>query len=176
VRHAILVTVLMLLIVAYPLVQHADAADEHGIPFSSAGFASLSGKNLCDLQGEFYEKIGVYLDGKKEQAVKYLERDGTRAVFLLGRPLTDNCGIVEAVLDVTTLMREGETAEFKCYTEREGGTTWAKWGHVIGLANNQKGRKRFVTARLAWRVDVKQKRFEQLRVRRVTCDTTGYTD
>jgi hypothetical protein len=176
VRKAIVATLIVLTVGASALSQQGNVAGKHNIPFSSVTLPSLTGKNICDLQGEFYERVGVYLDGKKENALQYLLRDGTHAVFLLGRPLTDRCRIVEAVLDVTAVIKEGETAEFKCYTGQEGGTTWAKWGHVIGLANNQQGRKRFVTARLAWRVNVQQKRFEQITGKRVTCDTTGYTD
>jgi hypothetical protein len=124
---------------------------------------------------EVYSQAGVYLDGRKEHAVKYLERDGTTVVFLLGKPLSDNCGIVDAFVDLTPLIKSGENAEFKCHTDTEGGATWKKWGHVIGLANNQRGRMRFATARLAWRVNVNQKRFDPIK-KPVHYDTSGYED
>ena len=120
--------------------------------------------------------MGVYLDGQKEHVIKYLSRDGMTVVFLLGKPLSENCGIVDAVLDLTPLIKGEETPEFKCYTDTEGGTTWTKWGHVIGLADNQRGRKRFVKARMAWRVSVAEKRFEVMQNKPVRCDTTGYAD
>lgn len=144
------------------------------IPFTAKRIRSIVGQNVCDFQGEFPEQFGVYLDGRKENAVHYQERDGTTAVFLLSRP-TARCGVVDAALDLTPLIQKGETVEFKCYTAHEGGTTWGKWGHVIGLANNHDGLERLVHARLAWRVNVKEKRFEKLHDP-VTCDTSGYTN
>jgi len=166
-RSSLLTTVLVLISFAY-----ANAGD---VPFTPAGIASLKGRDICELQGTFYSKVGVYLDGRKEQAVKYLERDGMIVVFLLGKPLSDNCGIVHDVLDLTPLITSGENVEFKCQTDTEGGATWKKWGHVIGLANNQRGTKRFATARLAWRVNVTEKRFDPIK-KPVRCDTSGYED
>jgi hypothetical protein len=145
------------------------------IPFDTDGIRSIIGKNLCDFQGEFPEQSGVYLDGKMENAVHYQQQNGIIAVFLLNNP-SGRCGMVDAALDLTPLIRKGETLEFKCYTANEGGTTWEKWGHLIGMANNQGGRKRFVKPRLAWRVDIKGKHFEKVTDRRVTCDTSGYAN
>ena len=145
------------------------------IPFTSAGIRSIPGQDVCDFHGQFLYASGVYLDGAKNYSVDYRERDGIFAVFLLSKP-TDHCGIVDAALDLTPVIRKGESIEFKCYTAREGGTTWSKWGHVIGLADNHAGLKRFARARLAWRVDVKEKRFEELTGQSVTCDTSGYAD
>ena len=145
------------------------------IPFTATNIRSIVGKNICDFQGEFPEQDGVYLDGRKENLVHYQQRDGIIAVFLLSKP-TGRCGVADAALDLTSLIRKGETVEFKCYTAQEGGTTWRKWGHVIGLADNENGLKRFLRARLAWRVDVKDKRFEELKGQSVTCDTSGFSD
>jgi hypothetical protein len=145
------------------------------IPFTATNIRSIIGRNICEFQGEFPEQFGVYLDGRKENSVHYQQRDGIIAVFLLSKP-TGRCGVADAALDLTPLIRKGETVEFKCYTAHEGGTTWAKWGHVIGLADNGNGLKRFVRARLAWRVDVKEKRFDELKGQSVTCDTGGYTN
>ena len=145
------------------------------IPFTPAGIHSITGKNLCDFQGKFPEQDGVYLDGRKDNAVHYQQRNGIIAVFLLSRP-TDRCGVVDAALDLTSLVRKGETVEFKCYTAHEGGTTWEKWGKVIGLADNHGGLDRFVRARLAWRVNIPEKRFEELKGKSVTCDTSGYAN
>lgn len=137
---------------------------------------SIVGKNVCQLNGyRFFEGVGVYLDFAKQHSVDYTVHEGIAAVFLLSKP-TEHCGVVDAVLDLTRQIRKGENAEFKCYTAHEGGTTWGKWGHIIGLANNDNGLKRFVKARLAWRVDVKENRFEELKGQSVTCDTTGYDD
>jgi hypothetical protein len=146
-----------------------------GIPFTPGGIRSIGGKNVCQFQGEFPDQLGVDLDRRKEHAVQYRERDGVIAVFLLSNPAL-RCGLVDAALDLTPLIRKGETVQFKCYTPHEGGTTWGKWGHVIGLADNENGAKRFVKARLAWRVNVKEKRFEEIKSQSVTCDTSGYTD
>ena len=126
----------------------------------------------------------MYLDLAKRHLVDYMERDGVVGVFLLSKPTlvfrsnkpTLTCGTVDASLDLTHLIRKNETLAFKCYTAHEGGTTWGKWGHVIGLADNENGAKRFVKARLAWRVDVKVKHFDEIRSQSVTCDTSGYTD
>lgn len=145
------------------------------LPFTSAGIALLKGKNICDLQGEFPVGVAVFLDHQKKHTLDYRERDGVSAVFLLSKPSV-NCGLVDAVLDLTPLIKTGETLEFKCYTSKEGGTTWGKWGHVIGLANNQQGKKRFVRARLSWRVNLKEKRFEEIKGEKVECDTAGYAD
>lgn len=145
------------------------------IPFTAEGIHSIVGEDVCDFQGEFPTQLGVDLDRSKEHAVQYRERNGIVAVFLLSRPVS-RCGIVDAALDLTSVIRKGETIEFKCYTAHEGGTTWGKWGHIIGLADNENGLKRFVRARLAWRVDVKDKRFEELKGQPVTCDTSGYSD
>jgi hypothetical protein len=144
-------------------------------PFTSAGIASLPGKDVCSLGEEFPKQLGVYLDLAKEHAVQYREEDGIVAVFLLRKP-TPHCGVVDAALDLTPIIRKGETVEFKCYTNREGGTTWGKWGHIVGLANNRAGQKRFVKARLAWRADIESKRFEPVTGEAVHCDTSGYTD
>ena len=80
------------------------------------------------------------------------------------------------IVSLTPLIKSGESPEFKCHTDIEGGSTWTKWGHVIGIANNQRGRKRFVTARFAWRVNIPEKRFEPIRKKPVRCDTSGYED
>jgi len=164
----------LLTIVGTLLISFASA-NEGDIPFTSAGIASLRGKNICDLQGEFPVGVAIFLDHKKQYVLDCRERDGVYAVFLLSKP-SKNCGLVDAVLDLTPLIKAGESLEFKCYTGTEGGTTWGKWGQIIGLANNQQGRKRFVSARLAWRVNVKEKRFEEINGEKVECDTAGYTD
>jgi len=145
------------------------------IPFTAAGIRSITGKNVCDFQGEFPEQDGVYLDGQKNILVHYQQRNGVIAVFLLSRP-TGRCGVVDAALDLTPLIRKGESVEFKCYTAHEGGTTWEKWGHVIGLADNKNGLRRFVRARLAWRVNTQGRQFQELKGQSVTCDTSGYAD
>ncbi|MFI5126967.1 MAG: hypothetical protein WBE21_12020 [Candidatus Acidiferrales bacterium] len=148
------------------------------IPFTSAGIRSIVGKNVCQFEGaKFLAGVGVALDLGKQYAVEDRENDNDSVVgvFLIQKP-TLRCGIVDASLDLTRLARKGEAPEFKCYTAHEGGTTWPKWGHIIGLADNDNGLKRFVKARLAWRVDVKEKRFEELKGQSVTCDTAGYDD
>jgi hypothetical protein len=145
----------------------------NGIPFTPDGIGSIRGKDVCAFQGKFPNHFGVYLDLHNEHAVQYLERDGIAAVFLLSEP-TPLCGVVDAALDLTPLIRKGETVEFKCYTNHEGGTTRGKWGHVIGLANNQNGLKRLVRARVAWRVNAEEKRFEEMSPESVSCDSSGY--
>jgi hypothetical protein len=155
------------------------------IPFTPDGMRSILGKNLCDFQGEEWEATyGVYLDHAKRHLVDYRERDGVVAVFLLSKPTlifrsnkpTLTCGIVEASLDLTHVIRKNESFIFKCYTAHEGGTTWGKWGHIVGLADNDNGLKRFVKARVAWRVDTQKRQFEELKRQSVTCDTSGYTN
>lgn len=145
------------------------------VPFTAAGIRSMPGKNICDFQGQFLYASGVYLNQARGYSLDYRERDGILAVFLLSKP-TDHCGIVDAALDLTALVRKDENIEFKCYTAHEGGTTSANWGHIIGLADNENGSKRFVRARLAWRVNIKEERFEELKGKIVTCDTSGYAD
>jgi hypothetical protein len=143
------------------------------VPFTPEGIASLEGKDVCNLQGVFNHQLSVYLDRRKEHAVDCRERDGIIALFLLSKP-TIECGVVDAALNLTPLIKKNETVQFKCYTAHEGGTTWGKLGHVIGLADNKGGTKRFVGARLAWRVNVKEKRFEEIKGEKVVCDTAGY--
>lgn len=152
-------------------------ASAHGgdVPFTSSGLALIKGKDICELQGEFHVGTGVFLDERKQYALDYRLRDGVHAAFLLSKPST-TCGIVYAVLDLAPIIKPGETLEFKCYTNKDGGTTWGQWGQIIGLANNNEGRKRYVKARLSWRVNVKEKRFEELKGEDVECDTAGYTD
>jgi hypothetical protein len=147
----------------------------NGIPFTSEGIRLITGKDVCDFSGQFPEQFGVYLDGRKDNAVHYQQRDGVIAVFLLSKP-AGRCGVVDAVLDLTPLVRKGENVEFKCHTAREGGTVPDKWGHVIGLADNKNGLRRFVKARLAWRVNTQERQFQELKGQSVTCDTSGYTD
>jgi hypothetical protein len=147
----------------------------NGFPFTPEGIRSITGKDVCDFSGQFPEQFGVYLDGRKDNAVHYQQRDGVIAVFLLSKP-TGRCGVVDAVLDLTPLVRKGENVEFKCYTAREGGTAPGKWGHVIGLADNKNGLRRFVRARLAWRVNTQERQFQELKGQPVTCDTSGYAD
>lgn len=154
------------------------------IPFTPASIRSIVGRNICDFHGEFRYTGGVYLDFAKTYSVDYRERDGIAGVFLLNRPTlvfrsgkpTLSCGLVDAALDLTRLIRKSEDVEFKCYTAHFGGTTWGKWGYVVGLADNDNGLKRFVRARRAWKVDVLERRFEELKGQPVTCDTTGYDD
>jgi hypothetical protein len=150
----------------------------HKIPFTTAGIRSIVGRNICDFEEhQSLAGVGVDLDLKNEYAVEDLGSDDgdVVGVFLVRKP-TLRCGIVDASLDLTHVIRKGEHDEFKCYTAHEGGTTWPKWGHIIGLADNDDGLKRFAKARLAWRVNVKEKRFEELKGESVTCDTTGYDD
>jgi hypothetical protein len=147
----------------------------NGIPFTPEGIRSITGKDVCDFSGQFPEQDGVYLNGRKDNLVHYQQRDGVIAVFLLSKP-TGRCGVVDAALDLTPLVRKGESIEFKCYTAHEGGTTLKNWGHVIGLADNENGRKRFVRARVAWRVNIQARQFEELKGQSVTCDTSGYAD
>jgi hypothetical protein len=165
---------IILIAVGTLLISFASASGGE-IPFTQQEFASLRGKDICDLQGEFFVRVGVYLDHRKHYLLDYRERDGVYAVFLLSKP-SPNCGIIDAILDLTPLKRTGESMEFKCYTRHEGGTTWGKWGRIIGLADNKQGKKRFVKARMAWRVNVKKKRFEEIKGEKVECDTSGYTD
>jgi hypothetical protein len=163
----------LILIIAFITLAYASGGE---VPFTSRGIATLPGKNICDLQGQFPAGVAVYLDYQKEHLIDYRERNGIHAAFLLGKPLSPDCGIVDAVLDLTEIRRKGEHLEFKCYTNHEGGTTWGKWGHIIGLADNEDGHKRFVKARLAWRVNIEKKRFEEIKNSVVRCDTSGYTN
>ena len=148
---------------------------EGRVPFTPAGIKSIRGRNICDFQGKYFEGVGVYLDRDRTYSVDERKRDGVDAVFLLSSP-TEHCGTVESFLDLTHLIRKGEGVEFKCYTLHEGGTAWGAWGHVVGLADNHNGRARLVHPRLAWRVDIKEKRFEEIEGQSVTCDTAGYGD
>jgi hypothetical protein len=142
------------------------------IPFSSAGIGLLPGQDICQLQGEFPKQFGLYLDDKKEHSVEYRERDGVIALFLLEESLPPKyCGIVDAAVDLTPLIRKGEDPLFKCHVNSEGRT---RWGHVVGLGDNQRGHKRFVVPRLAWRVNTKEKRFDEIKGEAVTCDASGY--
>jgi len=145
---------------------------EQGIPFTPAGISSLPGRDVCSLQGEFPNRFGLYLDDKKQYAVQYRERDGVIAVFLLSDSVVPRyCGKVEAALDLTHLRRKGEEPLFKCHVDGEGRT---RWGHVVGLGDNQKGHKRFLVPRLAWRVNTKAKRFDEIKGEAVSCDASGY--
>ena len=113
------------------------------IPFTSAGIASLPGRDICNLQGEFPKQFGVYLDNKKEHSVEYRERDGVIALFLLEQSLPPKyCGIVAATLDLTSLRKDEEVPLFKCHVNNEGRT---RWGHVVGLGDNQHGHRRFLS-------------------------------
>jgi hypothetical protein len=146
------------------------------VPFTPDGIASLTGQDICKLQGEFPKTMGVYLDRQKQHAIQSREREGIVAVFLLSKPSSRNCGVVDASLNLTPLIKGSETPEFKCSSGKEGGATWGRWGHIVGLADNQSGKKRYVKARLAWRVNVPAKRFEPITGNVVTCDTSGYGD
>lgn len=166
----------------------AFAQTTHKIPFTTLGIRSIVGRDVCDFQGtekpEEWQLDGVYLDRAKRYSVDYKERDGIAAVFLLSKPYlvfrtgkaTLACGVVDASLDLTHVIQKDDTPSFKCYTAHEGGTTWGKWGHIVGLADNDNGLKRVAKARLSWRVDVLKKRFEELKEQSVTCDMTGYAD
>lgn len=147
-------------------------ATSPGVPFTSEGIASLPGKDICTLQGKFSTVAGRSLDAKWEHSVEYRYRDGVIALFLLGKsgPPT-YCGIVDAVVDLTPLIKSREVPYFKCHIDSAGPI---RWGKVVGLADNHAGKRRFVKARLAWKVDAKERRFEQLKEGRVSCDTSGY--
>lgn len=143
-----------------------------GVPFTTGGIASLPGHDVCSLQGQFVEQFGLYLDDKKEHSVEYREREGVIALFLLDNSATPrNCGLVDAALNLTPLIKKGEDPLFKCHVNSEGRT---RWGHVVGLGDNKRGNKRFVVPRLAWRVNIKEKRFDQIKGEPVTCDASGY--
>jgi hypothetical protein len=145
------------------------------IPFTGAGIQSVVGHDVCAFEGDFPNQFGVDLDRSKEYAVQYRERDGRVAVFLLRNP-SARCGVVVASLDLTSMIHAGETVEFKCYTSREGGTVLGKWGQIVGLGDNENGKNRFARARLAWKVDLKEKRFVEIASQTVTCDTSGYSN
>ena len=130
------------------------------VPFTSAGIASLPGRDICTLQDDFPKQFGVYLDDKKEHSVEYRERDGVIALFLLEESLPPKyCGVVDTTLDLTSLRKGKEIPLFKCHVDSEGRT---RWGHVVGLGDNQQGHRRFLFPRLAWRVNTKEKRFDQI--------------
>jgi len=112
------------------------------------------------------------LDDNKEYAIQYRERDGIIGLFLLENSAPPQyCGIVDAALDLTPLRKKGEDPLFKCHVNSEGRT---RWGRVVGLGDNQRGRKRFLVPRLAWRVNTKEKRFDLIKGEPVTCDASGY--
>jgi len=146
---------------------------EQRIPFTSAGIATLTGHDICELQGDFPKQFGVYLDDKKDFAVQYRERDGVIAVFLLRNSLPPKyCGTVEAALDLTDLRKGEETPLFKCHIKSVGRT---RWGNIVGLGDNQRGNKRFLSPRLAWKVNIEGKAFESVAADGVSCDASGYT-
>jgi hypothetical protein len=157
----------------FPIVVTAQTAT--GVPFDSEGILSIGGKDVCVFAGTFPDQFGVYLDKRKENALQYRGRDGVVALFLIRKP-TDRCGIVEAALNLSSQIHKGETVEFKCKAGDEGGTTWGGWGHIVGLADNRRGTKRFVMPRLAWRVNIEAKRFQKISSQAITCDTSGFTD
>ena len=166
--------VVLLLGVALPFVGAASSGQTNGrsVPFTSAGITSLPGRDICDLQGEFPKQFGVYLDDKKEHSIEYRERDDVIAVFLLEKSLPPKyCGIVDSTLDLTSLRKGEEIPLFKCHVNSEGRT---RWGHVVGLGDNRRGHKRFVSPRLAWRVNVTEKRFDEIKGEPVSCDASGY--
>jgi hypothetical protein len=168
-------TLLTLAVVLIWIGSALTARGQDKIPFTPTEIAASLGKDICSFGEQFPKQEGVFLDSANQHAIEYREHDGIIGVFLLSKPTT-HCGIVDARLNLTPQIRKGETVEFKCYTNREGGTTPGKWGHIIGLANNHSGQKRFVKARLAWRVDIENKRFEPITGEVVQCDTSGYTD
>ena len=147
-------------------------ATQGDVPFTSAAITSLPGKDICSLQGKFPKGFGLSLDDKWEHSVEYRNRDGVIALFLLGKSGPPNyCGTVDAVVDLTPLIKPGEVPYFKCHIDSEGPT---KWGNVVGLANNHSGKRRFVKARLAWKVNAKEQRLEEVKGQAVSCDTSGY--
>jgi hypothetical protein len=159
---------LMLLLISNALAQ----TRQQDVPFTSAGIASLPGHDVCSLQGEFPNQFGLYLDDKKESAVQYMERGNIIAVFLLSNSMPPSyCGKVEAALDLSPLRKKGEVPLFKCHVNKEGRT---RWGLVVGLGDNQKGHRRFLVPRLAWRVNTKEKRFDEIKGEAVSCDASGY--
>ena len=164
----LIVSSLASLLVSVGLAQTA----QQKVPFSSAGISSVVGHDVCSLEGEFPQQFGLYLDDKKEYAVQYMERGGVIAVFLLeNSPPPRYCGIVDAALDLTPLRKKGEDPLFKCHVNSEGRT---RWGRVVGLGDNQRGHKRFLVPRLAWRVNTKEKRFDEVKNEPVSCDASGY--
>jgi hypothetical protein len=143
-----------------------------GVPFTSAGIASLPDRDICSLQGEFPKQFGLYLYDKGQHAIQYRERDGVIALFLLENSVPPRyCGTVDAILDLTNLRKGEEIPLFKCHVNSEGRT---RWGRVVGLGDNQRGHKRFLVPRLAWRVNIKEKRFDEIKGEPVTCDASGY--
>jgi len=89
------------------------------IPFTAEGIHSIVGEDVCDFQGEFPAQLGVDLDRSKEHAVQFRERNGIIAVFLLSRPVS-RCGMVDAALDLTSVIRKGETVEFSAIRPTKG--------------------------------------------------------
>jgi hypothetical protein len=140
-------------------------ASSGDVSLSESGLASLQGKARCLQKRDFAFQI----DEKRGSALVQVDSD---AVLLLANAHPpEYCGRVEAILDLTRLARQGEIAYFKSRIESKGHT---RWGRVIGLGNNHQGKKRFITARLAWRVNIKERRFADIEGQRVTCDTTGF--
>jgi hypothetical protein len=167
-------SVVLLLGVVFSFVGVASTRQttDQSVPFTSAGIASLLGRDICNLRGEFPKQFGLYLDDNKEHAIEYRERDGVIALFLLEESVPPKyCGIVDATLDLTSLRKGEEIPLFKCHVNNEGRT---RWGHVVGLGDNHRGHKRFLAPRLAWRVNTKEKRFDQIKGEAVSCDASGY--
>lgn len=161
-----------ILVVVLLGVRDTSSQTAEKVPFTPAGIASLKGHNICSLEGEFPEQFGLYLDDKKEQAVQYRERDGVIAVFLLEKSVApDYCGTVDAILDLSATRKKEENPLFKCHINKEGRT---RWGHIVGLGDNLRGHKRFVVPRLAWRVNINEKRFDKIKDEPVTRDASGY--
>src|SRR5437016_1102373 len=102
-------TILRILATITMVASSLGQANRSDVPFTSAGLETLPGKDICSLQGKFFNKSGGSLDAKWGHSVEYLARDGVIALFLLdksGPPAY--CGTVRDVVDLTPLIKAGE--------------------------------------------------------------------
>lgn len=143
------------------------------LPFASSAAAPSEGKLLSESSCDVREGPGTGmfhrpLNDPSLHALEY-RKLGRRQVVLLLSHDHDGCGEIVAALWLPR-HRRGESIEFECGRK---GAALDPAAHVIGLANNDKGRRKFAAARMAWKVDLDQNSFSRI-TGRVVCDTSGY--
>ncbi len=148
------------------------AADGYAMSrFAGRILGTLPGHSTCELPSQ--SRIGQFvlpMNGGWERALEYRKSGSVKMVFVLGHvDPTTLCGTIIGALRLPK-HHGGEAIEFDCYLANARSNT----DHVIGLANNRRGKLRYVVPRRAWRVNLELGTFEPITNKRVVCDTAGY--
>lgn len=135
--------------------------------FSASSAQSFFGKPYCQINfGGFAsgDSANLSLSYSIEERFK---KPNLYLFLLKNSSPTDECGTVQAFLDLTGIRKRDEYVYFKCHVGRR---PYPKYVRVFGLGSNNLGHWSFIRPRLAWRMSVQTERFVPISARHIVCD------